>query len=137
MDFSPAHLNQAVLADFISEGHFSRHLRRMRALYAERRNVLVEGLQRGFGSFLQIVGNVAGMHLAVTLPKGFHDQEICTRAAQESLWLWPLSRFYIAKPSHQGFLLGFGSTTVTEIPSAVMHLQKILDPPKNLTFLQK
>jgi GntR family transcriptional regulator / MocR family aminotransferase len=137
MDFSPAHLNQAVLADFIGEGHFSRHLRRMRALYAERRNVLVECLQRVFGSFLQIVGNMAGMHLAVTLPEGFHDQEICTRAAQESLWLWPLSRFYIAKPSHQGFLLGFGSTTATEIPAAVMHLQKILDPPKNPTFSQK
>jgi GntR family transcriptional regulator / MocR family aminotransferase len=131
MDFSPSYLNQAVLADFIGEGHFSRHIRRMRALYAERRNVLVDCLEREFGSFLQRVGNMAGMHLAVTLPKGYsdqeNDQEISNRAAQESLWLGCLSRFYISKPARQGFLLGFGSTPTTEIPQGVHHLHKILN----------
>jgi GntR family transcriptional regulator / MocR family aminotransferase len=126
MDVSPPHLFQAVLADFIAEGHFSRHIRRMRALYGERRAVLVESLAREFGSQLQAIGNMAGIHLTVTLPKGFDDVAIAKRAAEESLWLWPLSPTYIAKPSHNGCILGFGSTTAAEIPGAVRRLHTIL-----------
>ena len=127
MDVSPPHLSQAVLADFIAEGHFSRHIRRMRTLYAERRSVLVESLAREFGSQLQVIGNMAGIHLAVTLPKGLDDVAIAKRAAKESLWLWPLSPTYIGKPSHHGCILGFGSTTAAEIPGAVRRFQMILE----------
>jgi GntR family transcriptional regulator / MocR family aminotransferase len=126
MDVSPPHLFQAVLADFIAEGHFSRHIRRMRALYGERRAVLVESLAREFGSQLEVIGNMAGIHLAVTLPKGVDDVVIAKRAAEESLWLWPLSPTYAGKPSHHGFILGFGSTTSAEIPGAVRHMRTIL-----------
>lgn len=126
MDVSPPHLFQSVLADFIAEGHFSRHIRRMRALYGERRDVLVESLTRDFGSRLQVVGNMAGIHLTVTLPKGLDDVAIAKRAAQQSLWLWPLSPTYLSKLSHHGCILGFGSTTAAEIPGAVRHLHTIL-----------
>jgi GntR family transcriptional regulator / MocR family aminotransferase len=126
MDVSPAHFHQAVLAEFIAEGHFSRHLRSMRALYGERRSVLVDSLHREFGSYLKVFGNVAGMHLAITVPKGLQDRQIALRAAAESLWLWPLSPFYATKPAQQGFVLGYGSTTAAEIPPAIRHMHKIL-----------
>ena len=131
MDVNPPHLYQAVLADFIGEGHFSRHIRRMRTLYVERRTLLVDLLQRTFGSRLQILGDMAGMHLTVTLPNGLNDGEIANRAARESLWLWPLSPSYIAKAAAQGFILGFGSTAPTEIRRAVEHLRAVLGPPEN------
>jgi GntR family transcriptional regulator / MocR family aminotransferase len=127
MDVNPPHLNQAVLADFIAEGHFSRHIRRMRALYEERRTLLVDSLQRVFGSRLQIHGDMAGMHLTVTLSKGLNDVEIAKRAARESLWLWPLSPSYITKAAAHGFILGYGSTAPAEIPRAVEHLRSVLD----------
>lgn len=126
MDVSPPQLSQAVLADFIAEGHFARHIRKMRALYGERRSILVDLLQRECGSLVRVVGNMAGMHLAVTLPKGRNDREIALRAAAESLWLWPLSPSYIAKPTQSGFILGFGSTPQAEIPPAVRHLHKLI-----------
>ncbi|HTZ46940.1 MAG TPA: PLP-dependent aminotransferase family protein [Verrucomicrobiae bacterium] len=126
MDVGPPHLSQAVLADFIAEGHFARHIRKMRALYRERRNVLVDSLQRVCGSLLRVVGDRAGMYLAVTLPKTRNDREIALRAAEQSLWLWPLSPTYIAKPAESGFILGFGSTTTAEIPAAVRHLHKLI-----------
>ncbi|MGB7438698.1 MAG: PLP-dependent aminotransferase family protein [Candidatus Acidiferrum sp.] len=131
MDVSPAHLYQSVLAEFISEGHFSRHIRKMRMLYAARRKVLADTLNKEFGSFLQIVGDMAGMHLTVKLPKGFVDEEISVRAAQENLWLWPLSPCYIGKPAQHGFILGFGSTTAGEIPGAVHRLRTILGRGKH------
>lgn len=126
MDVSPAHLNQSVLADFITEGHFSRHIRRMRMLYAERRNKIVEGIRSEFGSSLQIMGAEAGMHLCVLLPKGCDDRRISLQAARENLWLWPLSPAYIGKSARQGFILGYGSTTVAEMPSAVHRLSGLL-----------
>ena len=56
---------QAALADFISEGHLERHIRRMRRIYGERRDALVESLERYFGDRVQIRGDAAGMHLLV------------------------------------------------------------------------
>jgi len=132
MDVSPPHLYQAVLADFLGEGHFSHHIRRMRALYSERRRILLAALQREFGSFLSIIGDMAGMHLAVTLPKDFNDCELALRATHESLWLWPLSPCYIHKPSQPGFILGYGSTTAGEIPRAVRHLHALIDASATL-----
>jgi GntR family transcriptional regulator / MocR family aminotransferase len=131
MDVNPPYLYQAVLADFIGEGHFSRHIRRMRTVYDERRTLLVDSLQSTFGSRLQILGDMAGMHITVTLPTGPNDGAIARRAVRESLWLWPLSPSYITKAAVHGFILGFGSTAPTEIPRAVEHLRAVLGLSEN------
>jgi GntR family transcriptional regulator / MocR family aminotransferase len=132
MDVSPPHLYQAVLTDFISEGHFSRHIRRMRMLYAERRGVLVESLWREFGSFLEVLGDSAGMHVTVRLPQGIKDEDLSIRASETKLWLWPLSSCYITKPAQDGFILGFGSTTVEEIPQAARQLRSVIEGRVNV-----
>jgi GntR family transcriptional regulator / MocR family aminotransferase len=129
MDICPSHLNQAVLADFIREGHFSRHIRRMRLLYRERRTVLVDSIRREFGSSWQVLGAEAGMHVVLLLPRGLRDQEIAMRAATKSVWLWPLSPSYcIGKRRRQGFILGFGSATSAAIPAAVRVMNTAATP---------
>jgi len=125
MDISPPTFGQAVLADFIREGHFSRHIRRMRLLYGERRSALMESLHQEFGSGVDVTGGQAGMHLSLTI-KGVHDREIAMRAAQKDLWLVPLSSSYVGKPLRQGFILGFGSTFREEIPAAVRKLHALV-----------
>ncbi len=129
MDLFPSYLYQAVLADFINEGYFARHIRKMRQLYSERRNALVEAIRSEFGSRLEIAGGEAGLHLIVLLPKGLRDQEISARAARQNLWLWPLSTSYLGKGARQGFILGFGSTEPAEMPRAVRRLRSVLTPP--------
>src|SRR5271168_1479250 len=133
MDIYPSYLYQAVLTDFIRQGHFSRHVRRAKLIYALRRSALVDGLQREFGSALEIHGSEAGMHLAVILPKGFRDQEVAARAAREKLWLWPLSPAYLGETPRQGFILGFGNTTAEAMPKAVRHLKSVLLGEKSLS----
>jgi len=130
MDIAPPHFFQAVLTDFMTEGHFARHIRRMRQLYAQRRIALVDELQREFGSALDILGSEAGMHLAVILPKGFRDQEVAERAAREKLWLAPLSPSYLGRIPRQGFILGFGNTMAEEMPKAVRQLKSLLSAGK-------
>jgi GntR family transcriptional regulator / MocR family aminotransferase len=126
MDISPATFHQAVLADFIREGDFSRHIRRMRLVYAERRSALIENIRNELGSLAEIAGAQAGMHLCVML-KGISDCEMAARAARQNLCLVPLSPFFAGNAPQQGFILGFGSTSVEEIPHAVRKLRVMLD----------
>ena len=126
LDIFPPFLFQEVLTDFMHAGHFARHIRRMRALYKARRTALVTSLRAEFGDFFEIHGAEAGMHLTVTLPPGFQDVEIATRAAKEKLWLWPLSPCWTGPHPRQGFLLGFGNTPEDQMPAAVRHFRQIL-----------
>ena len=126
LDIFPPYLYQEVLSDFINEGHFTRHIRKMRQVYSEKRTALVESLRAEFASRFEVHGAEAGMHLAVTLPEGFHDSEIAMKAARERLWLWPLSPSYFEHKPRQGFILGFGSTPRDQIPRNVRLLRTIL-----------
>jgi GntR family transcriptional regulator / MocR family aminotransferase len=141
MDISPATFSQAVLADFIQEGHFSRHIRRMRLLYSERREALVKTLERELElsdptggrktSEIQITGDEAGMHLCVTINKlgdrEVDDRAIVDRAARLGMWLVPLSASYMRKARRQGLVLGFGSTPESEMGNAVRILLSLID----------
>jgi GntR family transcriptional regulator/MocR family aminotransferase len=125
LDIGPPTFHQAVLADFIGEGHFARHIRRMRLIYAERRNALIENLQHHFGSIVEVTGTETGMHLSVIM-NGIPDRELAIRGTRENLCLVPLSPFYLGKEVQHGFVLGFGSTPVEQIPSAVHKLQTLV-----------
>ena len=126
MDLGPPTFHQDVLADFIAEGHFARHIRRMRVLYGERRSALVASLRKELGSAVGILGSEAGMYLTVTLEDGSRDIEVAERAARQNLWTWPLSRSYAGEAARQGFILGFGSTAAEDIPRAVRKLRTLL-----------
>jgi GntR family transcriptional regulator / MocR family aminotransferase len=125
IDVFPATLHQAVLADFIAEGHFARHLRRMRVVYAGRRRALEAALSRELPS-MRVVGERAGMHLVLMLPRGSRDREIALRAARSGLSVVPLSTCYSDPPREPGLVLGYGSTRASEIPDAVRKLRSIL-----------
>ena len=126
MDIFPATLNQAVLADFIEEGHFARHLRRMRQLYRERRTALVEALRDDLDGVLRVLGDQAGVHLVATLPKRQRDRGISLSAARRGLWAMPLSSCYLGKATRQGLVLGYGGTSAKEIPGAVRRLRSVI-----------
>jgi GntR family transcriptional regulator/MocR family aminotransferase len=125
-DIFPPYLYQEVLAEFIELGHFAGHLRKMRHLYGERRSALAESIREQFGTTLKVHGAEAGMHLAVTLPKGFRDEQVVSRAGERGLWLRALSKSYMGSSPCQGLILGFGSTSTSQIPQAVRTLRSIL-----------
>jgi GntR family transcriptional regulator / MocR family aminotransferase len=126
MDIFSSNLHQQVLSDFINQGHFERHIRRMRAIYHDRRNALVESLQKNLADTLTVLGGSAGLHITVTLNEPANDVAISAQAALQNLWLWPLSICYLGAARRQGFILGFGGIPVEEMPRAVGHLRKVL-----------
>ena len=97
----------------------------MRLLYQERRSVLIDCIRKELGFAAEVTGGEAGMHLSVTLER-IRDCEIAERASRLNLWLVPLSTSYLGEASRQGFILGFGSTAVEEIPHAVRKLRTVL-----------
>jgi len=125
-DLFSSHLYQVALADFISAGHFTRHIRRTRQLYAERRNALAQAIRKEFGAEVETLGAEAGMHLVITLPTGLSDRKISARAAKDGLWLWPLSSAYLGANARQGFILGFGGTKAEEMAHHVRRLRSAI-----------
>src|SRR5207237_9341559 len=119
MDRFPVQLYQDVLAHFIEDGHYARHLRRTKEVYQQRRDTLVEALEAEFGRSVRIHGAEAGLYLTISIPASYSDQEIAVRAAKEKLWLYPLSAFYLKKPQLQGFPLGFSNVGIADIREAV------------------
>ncbi len=130
MDIFPAYLHQEALTDFIVEGHFARHIRKMRTLYRERRNALIECMQKAIHPALEISGSETGMHLVAYLPNGYNDRDLAMQAAQAGLWLWPLSPCYNNSPARHGFILGYGSTSVQAVPRAVEKIRILLEANK-------
>ena len=128
LDLTPPFSQQAVLNDFMREGHFARHIRKMRALYHGRRTTLVESIEKEFDGEMEIWGAQAGMHLVAELPEGraWDDVAIAKAAAAKKVWLWPLSPAYIGEKKRQGFILGFGNVDAGQIPAAVRVMRSVV-----------
>lgn len=126
IDIAPSYLQQGALADFISEGHFSRHIRRMRELYQMRRTALVDTLRKHLDPKFEVLGANAGMHLVLILPEPFSDLEIARGAARRGLWTAPLSSCYLQGPVRQGLILGFAGSRIDEICDAARRLAVML-----------
>jgi GntR family transcriptional regulator / MocR family aminotransferase len=123
--FSPT-LYQLVVTDFIKEGHFARHLRRMRSIYVDRRNALVASLRKHFGNSLTAYNTDGGLHLCAFLPQGTDDQEIARDAAKRGISIMPLSSCYAGKKSRSGLVLGFACANESQIESATRILSQII-----------
>jgi GntR family transcriptional regulator/MocR family aminotransferase len=103
-----ATLEQMVLADFIGDGHFERHVRRMRSVYAERQHDLIDALRGECAGLVDAAGSGSGMHLVGWLARGVDDADVSRRAASRGVDAIPLSAFAIDRGAGRpGVLLGY------------------------------
>lgn len=117
---------QVVLADFIAEGHFARHVRRMRALYQERQSMLVDAAGKELAGLVDIAPSDGGMHLVARLPKRIPDVVAAERALAHGVYVNPLSRCAIGEPSQGGLLLGYAALSRKQIVEGVQRLGNAL-----------
>jgi len=125
-DLFSSTLYQAVMTDFIREGHFARHIRRMRMLYMERRVVLARAIQTQMGEWLEVIGAEAGMHLTALLPPGMDDVALSRQAVQNGVSAMPLSSCYSRPPARGGLILGYGGANRHQIHNGVRKLRMIM-----------
>ncbi|KRQ05382.1 aspartate aminotransferase [Bradyrhizobium manausense] len=113
-----SHIQEA-LAEFITDGHFLAHLRRMRRLYHLRRDHLVDGLQRHLGEALTVEVPQGGIQLVARLKRGRADQAVVKRLVDAGVEARALSSLALGKPRDHGLLLGFAAWRESEISAAV------------------
>jgi GntR family transcriptional regulator/MocR family aminotransferase len=100
-------LTQAIVAAFMVEGHFARHIQRMRKLYAERRAMTAAGLQSVLGSRMTIASQPGGMHLILQLQDQQSDSGLVQRMQEEGLYAEALSDWTMKSDAGPALLLGF------------------------------
>jgi GntR family transcriptional regulator/MocR family aminotransferase len=120
-------LEQVVLTDFIRDGHFERHLRRMRLLYAERQAVVVEAAKRELAGAVDINPAENGLHLIGWLAPGLDDGLVAREAATQGVDVWPLSLHSLRPYPRAALLLGYASLTPQEIQCGMQRLARAVD----------
>ena len=119
---------QAVLADFLVEGHFGRHLRRMRERYAERRDALLGALASELGDGLEVIGAAAGLDLSAWLPRGVDDRAAMRALEAASIDAMALSLQAINPPERGGLLLGFAPFSPARLRKSAATMRLALAP---------
>ncbi|WP_211461304.1 MocR-like pyridoxine biosynthesis transcription factor PdxR [Collimonas silvisoli] len=118
---------QAIMADFMTEGHFASHIRRMRVLYAERLHLLQAAIERHFDDRITLTGGEAGLHLALGLPPQCDDLAISRAARAVGIVARPLSRYFMNdETARQGLLLGYACVPNEQIAPAFDKLAAIV-----------
>ena len=126
-------LEQTVVSDFITDGHFGRHLRRMRQLYAERLSVLLECAHQHLTGLLDLSPIEAGLETIGYLPEGpagpggLTGEAVAEAASARSLDVIPLGRFYRGPMPRDGLQLGFAAVNTRDIRRGVIDLAQILE----------
>ncbi|MBK8159074.1 MAG: PLP-dependent aminotransferase family protein [Rhodospirillaceae bacterium] len=110
---------QAVVADFMDEGHFAAHIRRMRKLYAERHDALLEAARAKLDGLLTVVATNTGLHTVGHLPPGYSEKDIVGGALARQVTVVPFQRYSIEPIGQTGLVLGFSGVGTGDIRKGV------------------
>ena len=121
-----AGLAQAVVADFMTEGHFARHLKRMRGVYAARRTALADALAGAFAERLHLALRPGGLHLLARFPREGDDGAMVRRALAHGLAPTALSAQFAGGAGDRGLLLGFTTIPEAQAPAMAGALRRAL-----------
>ena len=120
-------VEQAVLAEFIAEGHLARHIRRMRMLYLERKDALLEILRRELAGALEVHSHEAGMHVVGWLQEGKRDSVVSRRALELGVEAPALTSYRETAGGRGGLVLGYAAYSEPQLREAVRILARAIE----------
>lgn len=121
-------VEQEVLKGFIQEGHFGRHLNKMRGIYKAKHDFLMNELKKRSWVH-EINGEHAGLHILVQVKTGFTEEELCMRAREAGVKVSGISQHYIHKDIMDKYpilLIGYGKLNEDEIKKGLLILDEII-----------
>lgn len=128
--FSDLHtpsLNQLILAKFIAEGYLERHIMKMKKIYKNRRDFLIQQLQSAFSNTINIFGYSTGLHLIVEFNQVQFTKELLEKIQQLGVKVYPVEDHAIEKGKHHNrIIIGYGHLTTEEIKEGVSRLQRAI-----------
>lgn len=123
-DFRNSNVDQAVLCDFIMEGHFARHMRKMRELYGSRLAAPIGGGKQHLSGLLEISNARAGLYTIGFLTNGMTSRQAERAAAGENIEAVGVDRYTFKRADPKGVVLGFAAYPETAIRNAIIQLAK-------------
>jgi GntR family transcriptional regulator/MocR family aminotransferase len=117
---------QSAVADFIVEGHLTRHVRKMRDIYKQRRQLLLESVQDKLKQWLLPIPSFYGMHVAALAQPGIDLEAVAQALLQQQVKIHTLSRYFLGPQTKTGLVFGYGTVDLPEIRRGVSLLRKAL-----------
>jgi GntR family transcriptional regulator/MocR family aminotransferase len=134
-DRQSSSLLQALMAEFMLGGHFARHLKLMRGVYAERQEFLVEQAARHLGGLIEIRPQGCGMYLTAALPPGRPDRAVAEALAAADVGALPLSALTLMTPRPPALVLGYAGHSEAAIARAIERMAAVLErQPANISL---
>ncbi|MBB3305876.1 MULTISPECIES: PLP-dependent aminotransferase family protein [unclassified Enterobacter] len=123
-------LPQKILSQFLSEGHFYRHIKKMRTLYQQRRRMMLDALQACFPDVFDFELTDGGMHIVAFLPRGTQDAALAEIWQRHQLRVLPLSGWYMQTQKRYGLVIGY--TNIRSVEQARELLQRTVQETRAL-----
>ncbi len=121
----PSLLDQAVLCDFMEQGHLGRHLRRMRKIYEERYTILLSAAEQHLADYLELAKIGAGLQTIGRLRVNLSAEAVAQRAALQDIDVVPLSRYCHSATIPEGLQIGFAAVHEKETQRGVVKLASV------------
>ena len=118
-------LPQAVTADFMLEGHFGRHLRKMRQLYQHKQQYCLR-LIAEYLPEVKLHARYAGLHISIEFPYSVADQQLTAELLKQGYRVQPLSRYVFSGPTRTGLVIGLANTTESQLHAGVQLIARLL-----------
>lgn len=125
--YRPGQLHlQASLAEFIDQGHFTTHIRRLRQAYSQRRTLLLAVLEKALAGKVQQIVVDAGLHFLMRLPAHVDDVALANQCQAQGLSVRPLSRYYIGPTDARGLVVGFAYVDTNDLVDCGQRLGAVI-----------
>lgn len=121
-DTRTSYLEQTILATFIAEGHYARHVRRVRKACHERQRVMTEAIQRYLPEIVGVEPSDSGIHLVCWLSEDIEESTMIEHCRKAGLGAQPLSRYCQTRPEKQAILFGFAAHSPEDIVAGIRKL---------------
>jgi GntR family transcriptional regulator/MocR family aminotransferase len=125
-DRQPPSLQQAMVTDFMRSGFLTSHIRRMRQLYREARDVVVKAVTQHMGDLIEVEVPECGIQLMMHFKHEISDVEVAKKARTKGIVVKPLSTLYLGAPATQGLLLGYSGFDLGKLRTASLQLSEVV-----------
>jgi GntR family transcriptional regulator / MocR family aminotransferase len=126
LDWHCSTLIQTAVAGFIAEGHLTRHVRKMRDIYKQRRALLLDVMQDKLKEWLRPIASPYGMHIAALAHPGIDLEAVAEALLQQQVRIHTLGRYFLGPQTQSGLVFGYGTVDLPEIRRGLSALRKVL-----------
>ena len=117
-------LIQETLCLFMKNGHWERHLNKMRTIYRKKNKVLLDAIEESFHDRVAVIGEKSGLHVLLKVKNGSSEAELIQKAASVGVKVYPTSVYHSKNVKDPTILIGYGGLTEREIKAGIRLLKK-------------